>query len=149
MYIDPKKYKKISEPKTDIKIVVKNMIFSFTVGGAICCVGQMIGSIFKHFFDTDKKTTAILVTVILISLGAFFTGIKLYGKLSKLAGGGALVPITGFANAITAPAIEFKTEGWISGVGAKMFTIAGPVLVYGISAAVIYGFVYYIVNLFL
>jgi stage V sporulation protein AC len=126
---------------------LKNCIWAFVVGGGICTLGQAFLELYKYFGlnETDAGTAC---SMSLVALSALFTGLSLYDNLAKHAGAGTLVPITGFANAITAPAVEFKTEGFILGVGAKMFTIAGPVIVYGVSASVVYGLIYWITTLF-
>ncbi len=125
----------------------KDCLIAFVVGGLICTLGQVFLNIFAAM-GLDKTDAGTANCICLISLSALFTGLSLYDNLAKHAGAGTLVPITGFANAIAAPAIEFKTEGFILGVGAKMFTIAGPVIVYGISASIIYGLIYWICSLF-
>lgn len=127
--------------------VIRNCIFAFLIGGSICLLGELILRFTKQIgLDTDsaKKT----VTITLIFLSCLFTGIGWFDNLAKKAGAGTLVPITGFANAMCSPAIDNKAEGWILGVGAKMFTIAGPVIVYGVSASVVYGLIYWIITLF-
>ena len=96
----------------------------------------------------EKDTAGTAMSMTLVALSALFTGLSLYDNLAKHAGAGTLVPITGFANAVAAPAVEFKTEGFVLGVGAKMFTIAGPVIVYGVSASIVYGFIYWLITLF-
>ena len=121
----------------------KDCLIAFLVGGAICCLGQ----VFLNWYSSlglDKDMAGTAASMSLVALSALFTGLSLYDDLAKHAGAGTLVPITGFANSIAAPAVEFKTEGFVLGVGAKMFTIAGPVIVYGLSASVVYGFVYWI-----
>jgi stage V sporulation protein AC len=127
--------------------IIKNCIMAFLVGGSICVIGQVITNIFKNLNYSNEDISAI-TSVIMVFLGALLTGLGIYNKIANFAGAGTVVPITGFANAVVAPAIEFKKEGFIFGVAAKMFTIAGPVLVYGIGTSVIIGIVYYIVNLF-
>ena len=123
--------------------IVKNCIWAFLVGGAICCLGQLIKTGYQALgLDEESAGTAVSMTLVLLS--ALLTGLSVYDDIAKHAGAGTLVPITGFANAVAAPAIEFKTEGFILGLGAKMFTIAGPVIVYGVSASVVYGFIYWI-----
>ena len=118
----------------------RNLIKAFVVGGIICCIGQLIINGFGSLgLDTESAGTATSIT--LIFLGALLTGLGIYDNIAKFAGAGTLVPITGFANAVVAPALEFKTEGLILGTAAKMFTIAGPVIVYGISASVVYGLI--------
>ena len=127
--------------------IFRDCAFAFLVGGLICALGQLImnGYAALGLSETDAGTAT---SMSLVALSAFFTGLSLYDNLAKYAGAGTLVPITGFANAIAAPAVEFKTEGFILGVGAKMFTIAGPVIVYGVSASVLYGLIYWITTLF-
>ena len=116
---------------------------AFVIGGLICTLGQFfINSYTKLGLSSQDASTAASMT--LVALSALLTGLSLYDNIAKHAGAGTLVPITGFANAIAAPAVEFKTEGFILGVGAKMFTIAGPVIVYGVSASVVYGIIYWI-----
>ena len=121
----------------------KDCLLAFLVGGAICCLGQ----VFLNWYSSlglDKDMAGTAASMSLVALSALFTGLSLYDDLAKHAGAGTLVPITGFANSIAAPAVEFKTEGFVLGVGAKMFTIAGPVIVYGLAASVVYGFVYWL-----
>ena len=126
-------------PKSPIK---KNCFHAFWVGGSICLLGQLfIMGWQKLGLPREDAGTAASMTLVFLS--ALLTGLSLYDNIAKHAGAGTLVPITGFANAVSAPAVEFKTEGFILGVGAKMFTIAGPVIVYGVSASVVYGIIYY------
>ena len=126
--------------------MLKNCLWAFLVGGAICAIGQGLLNLYGQWLDETDAGTAASMT--LVALSALLTGLSLYDNLAKRAGAGTLVPITGFANAIAAPAVEFKTEGFILGVAAKMFTIAGPVLVYGTAAGVAYGLIYWISTLF-
>ena len=127
--------------------VGKDCLFAFVIGGLICTLGQLIlegyGKLGLSEADAGTATSMSLVF-----LSALLTGLSWYDNIAKYGGAGTLVPITGFANAVTAPAVEFKTEGFILGVGAKMFTIAGPVIVYGVSASVVYGLIYWITTLF-
>ena len=126
----------------------KDCLNAFWIGGLICVLGQiLINSYSAAGLDKDAAATATSIT--LVTLSALLTGLSLYDNLAKYGGAGTLVPITGFANAIAAPAVEFKTEGFILGVGAKLFTIAGPVIVYGLSASVLYGFIYWLWTLFM
>ena len=120
---------------------------AFWIGGLICTLGQLVMNGYLAL-GLDKQNAGTAVSMTLVALSALLTGLSLYDNIAKHAGAGTLVPITGFANAIAAPAVEFKTEGFVLGVGAKMFTIAGPVIVYGISASVMYGLVYWITTLF-
>ena len=124
----------------------KDVFLAFLVGGAICALGQGIQNGWNAL-GLDKADAGMMTSVSLIAFSAVLTGLGLYWRIARYAGAGTLVPITGFANAITSAAIEFKTEGFILGVGAKMFTIAGPVIVYGVSASVVYGIIYWIWNL--
>ena len=125
---------------------IKNIIFAFLVGGTICVIGQLILNFFISQGMTPKQAGAP-TSIVMIFLGAFLTGIGIYDKIGKYAGAGSIVPITGFANSIVSPAMEFKREGYVFGVAAKMFVVAGPVLVYGISSAVIIGLIYYLSKL--
>ena len=126
---------------------LKDCIGAFLVGGFICMLGQILLEVYSGCLMLDEERAKVLVTVSLIFLSAFLTAIKLFNKIAKFAGAGTLVPITGFANAVVSPAIEFKAEGWVLGLGANMFKIAGPVIVYGTVASVIYGVVYWIVKI--
>ncbi|MDR0861501.1 MAG: stage V sporulation protein AC [Oscillospiraceae bacterium] len=118
-----------------------NLVRAFLVGGAICCVGQVIRTGYAGA-GLSKELAAAATSVTLVFLGALLTGLKVYDRIAKFAGAGTLVPITGFANSVVAPALEFKTEGYVTGTAAKMFIIAGPVLVFGVSASVLYGIIY-------
>jgi stage V sporulation protein AC len=122
---------------------LKNCVKAFVIGGLICVLGQGIRN-FWLTVSAGEKAAGTLTSVTLIFFSALLTGLSVYDDLAKHGGAGTLVPITGFANAITAPAVEFKTEGLVTGLAVKMFTIAGPVLVYGLSASVLYGFVFWI-----
>jgi stage V sporulation protein AC len=126
---------------------LRDYLCAFCIGGAICLVGQLFMNWYKSM-GLDEKAAGTAVSMTLVTLSALLTGLSLYDDIAKYGGAGTLVPITGFANAISAPAVEFKTEGFILGVGAKMFTIAGPVIVYGVSASVVYGLIYWITTLF-
>ena len=127
--------------------IVKDCFFAFWIGGLICLLGQVALNGYTAL-GLDEKSAATATSMTLVTLSALLTGLSLYDDIAKHAGAGTLVPITGFANAVAAPAVEFKTEGFILGVGAKMFTIAGPVIVYGVSASVIYGLIYWITTFF-
>lgn len=125
---------------------LKDCAAAFLVGGLICTLGQLLSELYKTTFALDEERAKIAVTVSLIFLSALLTALKLFSKIAKVAGAGTLVPITGFANAVVSPAIEFKAEGFVLGVGANMFKIAGPVIVYGTIASVIYGVVYWLMQ---
>ena len=142
-----KEYGKLVQDMAPKSPIGKDCLKAFLVGGGICALGQLIMNGWS-LLGLDKTDAGPAASMTLVFLSALFTGLSLYDNLAKHAGAGTLVPITGFANSIAAPAIEFKTEGFILGVGAKMFTIAGPVIVYGVSASVIYGIIYWITTLF-
>ena len=127
--------------------IIKNCLIAFIVGGLICTLGQALINLYGYW-GLDEETSGTATSMTLVALSALFTGLSLYDNLAKHAGAVTLVPITGFANAVSSAAVEFKTEGFILGVGAKMFTIAGPVIVYGVSASVVYGLIYWITTLF-
>ena len=141
-----KEYQTLAAALAPKSPVVKDCFHAFWIGGLICVVGQLLlrGYGLLGLEQQDASTAASMT---LVGLSALLTGLSLYDDIAKHAGAGTLVPITGFANAIAAPAVEFKTEGFILGVGAKMFTIAGPVIVYGLSAGVVYGLIYWITTL--
>lgn len=136
--------KKLSPPSPK----VKDFAFAFIIGGLICVIGQLLTEWYAYL-DLPEKVVKMAVPSTLVFAAAILTGLKLFDKIAKHAGAGTLVPITGFANAVVSPAIEFKSEGWVLGLGAKMFTIAGPVIVYGTAASVLYGLILYIVKMFL
>ncbi len=141
-------YSAYVESKAKKSPIVKNLIWAFLVGGFICVIGQLITNLFLSFgLSKDDATT--VCTISLIFIGAFLTAINVYAKIGQHAGAGSIIPITGFSNSIVAPAIEFKTEGYVLGLGANMFKVAGPVLVYGITSSVIIGFIYWIIKLFI
>ena len=116
---------------------------AFWIGGVICVLGQLLINGYDAL-GREKEQAGTAASMTLVALSALLTGLSLYDDIAKHAGAGTLVPITGFANSIAAPAVEFKTEGFVLGVGAKMFTIAGPVIVYGLSASVVYGFIFWL-----
>ena len=121
----------------------RDCLNAFWIGGLICVVGQIFMNCYGAW-GLEKQDAGTAASMTLVALSALLTGLSLYDDIAKHAGAGTLVPITGFANAIAAPAVEFKTEGFVLGVGAKMFTIAGPVIVYGLAASVVYGFIYWL-----
>jgi stage V sporulation protein AC len=122
------------------------MIMAFIVGGLICDAGQLILNLIKKF-GFDQVAAGDITTIIVIFIGALLTGLGLYDYLGKFAGAGSIIPITGFANSIVSPAMEFKSEGYIFGVGARMFNVAGPVIVYGLITSTIFGIIYYLLGL--
>ena len=138
-------YQDYVDNKSPNSPIWKNCFNAFWVGGLICTIGQIILNICKEQgIATDVSGT--IVCIILIGISAFLTSLNLFNKIGKFAGAGSLVPITGFANSIVSPAMEYKSEGYIMGVGGKMFTVAGPVLVFGISTSIIVGIVYLLFN---
>ena len=140
MDISNEDYSRLVDSMAQPSPIWKNLLWAFCVGGGICTVGQALLGLYQSWgLDKDAAGTAVSVT--LIAAAALLTGLGWFDQLAKRAGAGTLVPITGFANAMVSPALEFKQEGYVTGVSAKLFTVAGPVLVFGISASVIYGFV--------
>lgn len=135
-----KEYSDYVDKATPNSPILKNCFNAFWVGGLICTIGQII-FYFCMYYGLDETSSYTVVSITLIGLAAFLTGINIFNRIGKFAGAGSLVPITGFANSVVAPAIEYKSEGFVMGVGAKMFTVAGPVLVYGISSAVLVGLI--------
>jgi len=142
-----RQYGKLIKEMSPQSPILKDCIWAFVIGGLICTLGQAILNGYTAL-GLNETNAATATSMTLVVLSALCTGLSLYDDLAKHAGAGTLVPITGFANAIAAPAIEFKTEGFVLGVGAKMFTIAGPVIVYGTVASVVYGLIYWITTLF-
>ena len=140
-----KEYQEYVDKKSPNSPLLKNCFNAFWVGGLICSIGQFVMEICKYR-GLDNEISSTITSIILIFLSAFFTALNLFNKIGKFAGAGSLVPITGFANSIVSPAMEYKSEGYVMGVGAKMFTVAGPVLVYGISTSILVGIVYLIFN---
>jgi len=139
------KFHKVTDESSPKSKLLKNCICAFIVGGIICDIGQFFNN-YLIGIGLSRDDTSSWVTIIMIFIGALLTGIGVYDKIANFAGAGTVVPITGFANSIVSPAIEFKKEGYILGVGAKMFTIAGPVLVYGIGSSIIVGVIYYFIS---
>ena len=135
-----KQYSDYVDTKSPNSPILKNCFNAFWVGGFICTIGQIIMD-FCMFKGLDQTSSSTVVSIILIGISALLTGLNIFNKIGKFAGAGSLVPITGFANSIVSPAIEYKSEGYIMGVGGKMFTVAGPVLVFGISSSVLIGII--------
>ena len=138
-----KEYGKLIKELSPDSPLLKDCINAFWIGGLICTLGQVLTNCYGAL-GLDKTDAGTATSMTLVALSALLTGLSLYDNIAKHAGAGTLVPITGFANAIASPAIEFKTEGMVLGVGGKMFQIAGPVIVYGVSASVLYGFIYWL-----
>lgn len=147
MNIDKKTYKKYATAHAKKSPLAKNCIWAFCVGGAICTFGELLSRAYK-VWGLPKDDAGTLASVTLIFLAALLTGLGYFDCIAKHAGAGTLVPITGFANSVVSPAIDTKSEGLVLGVGAKIFTVAGPVLLYGTLAGAVYGVVYWIIGLF-
>ena len=140
-----KEYQEYVDKKSPNSPIAKNIFNAFWTGGLICSIGQIIMNICKER-GLDQTMSGTVVSIILIGITAILTGLNIFNKIGKFCGAGSLVPITGFANSVVSPAMEYKSEGYVMGVGAKMFTVAGPVLVFGISASIIVGMIYLIFN---
>lgn len=143
MKLTEKEYGVLAKKRSPDSRLYKTVPAAFLVGGTICVIGQLFTNIYKNT-GADTATAGILTSVTLVFMSAILTGLGLYDKIAKHAGAGTLVPITGFANAVVSPALEFKTEGYVLGVGAKIFIIAGPVIVYGLAASTLYGLILFI-----
>ncbi len=145
--ISKKEYANMAKKASPPSSIFTDCLKAFIIGGLVCCFGQALFNVYS-MLGIEEQIAKMLVSVSLIFVTAFLTATHVYERYAKFAGAGSLVPITGFANAMTAPAIEFKAEGQILGIGVKMFAIAGPVLVYGITASVVYGIIYWIYLMF-
>lgn len=146
MDISKKNYKKLADARAKKSPVAKNCVRAFLVGGAICCLAEGLKQLFM-LAGTEKDDAGTITSVVLVFVASLLTGVGVFDKIAKFAGAGTLVPITGFANAVVSPAIDSKSEGLILGLGAKIFTVAGPVLLYGTLSGAIYGLIYWIVML--
>lgn len=145
--MDKKKYSNLVKEKSPNSNTLLDCVRAFLFGGGICAFGEVLFELYK-MWGADEKQGRTFVSLSLIFIASVLTMIGVFDKIAKYAGAGTLVPITGFSNAVTSSAIEFKSEGLILGMGAKMFTIAGPVIVYGVMASVVYGVIYWITTLF-
>ena len=140
-----KQYNNYIEKRSEKSPCMLNCIKAFLVGGVICCLGEYFATLYKRF-GVDNETSLLLASLTLIFFAGLLTGIGVFDKIAKFGGGGALVPITGFSNSVAAAAIEAKSEGFVTGVASKMFTICGPVIAYGCFASIIYGLIYYFMS---
>ena len=147
MEMTNREYNDYVKAKAKPSPIVKDCIWAFCVGGLICTIGQLLSNLYQNW-GASKEDAGIWVSVTLVFAASLLTGLCVFDDIAKRAGAGTLVPITGFSNAMVSPALEFKSEGFITGTAVKLFTIAGPVLVFGISASVIYGVILYIAGLF-
>lgn len=143
MNITPAEYQAMVHEHAPRSPIWKNMLFAFLIGGSICMLGQILQNAFLSL-GISKTDTSTLVSVSLIFLSALLTALNLYNSLARYAGAGTLVPITGFANSVVSPAIDFRSEGFVTGMAAKMFVVAGPVIVFGTLASIFYGLLYYL-----
>ena len=144
--MNQKEYQKFVEKRTPNSPVLKDVFFAFFFGGLICLLGQFVLNTYQDF-GLEKEIASASTSVTMVFFGAFFTGLGLYDRLAKIAGAGTIVPITGFANAVVSPAMEFKSEGYVLGLAAKLFVIAGPVIVYGTLSGVVCGLIYWLMSL--
>lgn len=147
MDMNKNEYKKYAQKKAERSPLFRDIVLAFAIGGAICTLGECLNKLYTPLALGTKNTSG-LVSVTLIFLAVLLTGLNVFDNIAKFAGAGTLVPITGFANAVASPSIDSKAEGFVLGVGAKMFTIAGPVILYGTAASVVYGIILYVVNMF-
>lgn len=147
MNIEKQTYKRYANAHAPSSPTLKNCLRAFLVGGSICTVGQLLTFLYRNVVGISEKDAGTLCSVTLIFAAAMLSGFGLFEKLARRAGGGTLVPITGFANSVVSPAIDAKSEGLILGVGAKIFTVAGPVLLYGTLAGAVWGVIYFIMGL--
>ena len=148
MLPNKKEYKKLSESVSPNSRLSRDMLFAFIFGGAICTLGQFFINLYMSFGIAEKQASA-LCSITLVFITALLTGFKVFDNIATIAGAGTLVPITGFANSVVSPAMEFKSEGFIYGLAAKMFVIVGPILVFGTIGSISVGLIYYVVGLFL
>ncbi len=148
MNISNEEYGELTKRRSHNSKLYKTVPMAFLTGGLICTLGQLLTNLYM-MAGLSKDIASSLTSISLIFLSILFTGLEWYDRIAQHAGAGTLVPITGFANAVASPALEFKSEGYVLGLGAKMFVIAGPVIVYGVSASVVYGIIYYIAGLFM
>ena len=140
--MDKSRYKKLAQKSAKKSPLLRDCFFAFLFGGTICLIGQFVGDAFRSLGVPDETVNS-LVPITMVFIGALLTALGVYEKLAKYAGAGTIIPITGFANSIVSPAIEFKSEGLVLGMAAKMFVVAGPVLVYGTVASIVYGLIAY------
>ena len=148
MNMDKKQYQKYVRARAPRSPVAKDCVWAFCVGGGICAFAQLLIWVYGEVCGMEKESSATLVSVTLVALAVLLTGLGVFDNIAKHAGAGTLVPITGFANSVAAPAIEYQAEGQVFGIGCKIFTIAGPVILYGTAAGALYGVVYWIVITF-
>ena len=148
MNMDKKQYQKYVRARAPRSPVAKDCVWAFCVGGGICAFAQLLLWVYGEVCGMEKESSATLVSVTLVALAVLLTGLGVFDNIAKRAGAGTLVPVTGFSNAVTSAAIDTRSEGYIAGVGSKIFTVAGPVILFGISSGVLYGIILFIMSLF-
>ena len=147
MDMNKQRYQRFADAHAPRSPIVKDCLHAFLVGGLICTLGQGLTTLYTSVCGMEKEDAGTLTAVTLVFLAALLTGLGIFCKIAKFAGAGTLVPITGFANAVVSPAIDSRAEGWVLGVGAKIFTVAGPVLLYGTLSGALYGVIYWVTTL--
>ncbi len=147
MNMSKETYKKYADAHAPRSPIIKNCLNAFLIGGLICAIGQGFNDLYHIVFGISREDSGLLASVSLVFISVLLTALGVFDEIAKVAGAGTLVPITGFANAVVSPAIDSKSEGFILGVGAKIFTVAGPVLLYGILSGAIYGVIYYFISI--
>lgn len=148
MNMDKKQYKKYASAHAKRSPIIKNCFFAFLIGGSICLLGELLCMLYRSLPIIPSSQAPTLTSITLIFISVLLTGLGIYDKIAKLAGAGTLLPITGFANAVASPAIDARSEGYILGVGAKIFVVSGPVILYGTLAGTIYGVIYWVISTF-
>ena len=148
MNMDKKQYKKYASAHAKRSPIIKNCFFAFLIGGSICLLGELLCMLYRSLPIIPSSQAPTLTSITLIFISVLLTGFGVYDKIAKLAGAGTLLPITGFANAVASPAIDARSEGYILGVGAKIFVVSGPVILYGTLAGTIYGVIYWVISTF-
>jgi stage V sporulation protein AC len=148
MNMDKKQYKKYASAHAKRSPIIKNCFFAFLIGGSICLLGELLCMLYRSLPIIPSSQAPTLTSITLIFISVLLTGLGVYDKIAKLAGAGTLLPITGFANAVASPAIDARSEGYILGVGAKIFVVSGPVILYGTLAGTIYGVIYWVISTF-
>ncbi len=148
MNMDKDTYRRFADAHAPRSPLIKDCLHAFLVGGLICTIAQALTMLYRDVIGMSAEDAGLLTSVSLVFVAAFLTGLGVFSKIAKFAGAGTLVPITGFANSVVSPAIDSKAEGWVLGVGAKIFTVAGPVLLYGTLAGALWGMIYFVISLF-
>lgn len=144
--LTPEEYKEITQKISPKPKIIKNVVMAFLVGGSICSIGQIFINFYMIYLGLAKIPAQAAGTATLIFLGALLTGLGVYDEIVRFGGAGGIIPVTGFSNSMVSPALEFKREGYVFGVGGKLFTVAGPILLYGIASSIIVGIIYVIIS---